>query len=172
MTLYTRGLSHFVTSMTAPVASGWSDGRVGLASTKKRRLTTAHTHNLHSLTDTGHIRCHAVASEQPSNVLILGKQVKRRLAAILVADVVGYSRLIGADEAGTLTMLRELSQQSIAHQLHDAAMMALQRRLDQVLSERAQRGERTGFVRTDEARIGNHIRSQNCRQSPLHRLPQ
>jgi adenylate cyclase len=26
----------------------------------------------------------------------------RRLAAILAADVVGYSRLIGADEAGTL----------------------------------------------------------------------
>ncbi len=27
---------------------------------------------------------------------------KRRLAAILVADVVGYSRLMEADEAGTL----------------------------------------------------------------------
>jgi len=24
MTLYTRGFSHFVTSMTAPIASGWS----------------------------------------------------------------------------------------------------------------------------------------------------
>ncbi len=32
----------------------------------------------------------------------------RRLAAILVADVVGYSRLIGADEAGTLAALRGL----------------------------------------------------------------
>jgi adenylate cyclase len=27
---------------------------------------------------------------------------QRRLAAILVADVVGYSKLIGGDEAGTL----------------------------------------------------------------------
>ena len=27
---------------------------------------------------------------------------QRRLAAILAADVTGYSRLIGADEAGTL----------------------------------------------------------------------
>ncbi|MFB3102119.1 MAG: hypothetical protein ACE1ZV_02535, partial [Alphaproteobacteria bacterium] len=27
--------------------------------------------------------------------------VERRLAAILAADVVGYSRLMGADEAGT-----------------------------------------------------------------------
>jgi class 3 adenylate cyclase len=30
----------------------------------------------------------------------------RRLAAILAADVVGYSRLIGADEEGTLNRLR------------------------------------------------------------------
>jgi hypothetical protein len=35
VTLYTRGLSHFVTSMTASVASGWSDRRVGLAPTGK-----------------------------------------------------------------------------------------------------------------------------------------
>ncbi len=28
--------------------------------------------------------------------------VERRLAAILTADVVGYTRLMGADEAGTL----------------------------------------------------------------------
>src|SRR5665213_216614 len=30
----------------------------------------------------------------------------RRLAAILAADVVGYSRMMGADEAGTLTSLK------------------------------------------------------------------
>jgi len=30
-----EGFSHFVTSMTAPVASGWSAGRVGLAPTEK-----------------------------------------------------------------------------------------------------------------------------------------
>jgi adenylate cyclase len=33
---------------------------------------------------------------------------QRRLAAILVADVVGYSRLIGSDEAGTLAQLQAL----------------------------------------------------------------
>jgi hypothetical protein len=38
-----EGFSHFVTSMTAPVASGWSICRVGLAPTGKRRLVTAHT---------------------------------------------------------------------------------------------------------------------------------
>jgi class 3 adenylate cyclase len=44
--------------------------------------------------------------------------VARRLAAILAADVVGFSRLMGADEAGTLERLkalrRELVQPKIA----------------------------------------------------------
>src|SRR4249920_2313536 len=34
------------------------------------------------------------------------ERVNRKLAAILAADVVGYSRLMGADEAGTLAALR------------------------------------------------------------------
>jgi adenylate cyclase len=36
------------------------------------------------------------------------ERVQRRLAAILAADVVGYSRLVGQDEAGTLRRLKEL----------------------------------------------------------------
>ncbi len=32
--------------------------------------------------------------------------MERRLAAILVADVVGYSRLMGTDEEGTLARLK------------------------------------------------------------------
>src|SRR6266404_5984905 len=43
-----EGFSHFVTSMTAPIASGWSGCRVGLAPTGKRRLCTAHTRSGHS----------------------------------------------------------------------------------------------------------------------------
>src|SRR5687767_10087495 len=35
------------------------------------------------------------------------ERVQRRLAAILAADVVGYSRLMGADEAGTLAALKD-----------------------------------------------------------------
>src|SRR6266849_6109132 len=35
-----------------------------------------------------------------------GQQVERRLTAILAADVVGYSRLMGADEEGTLARLK------------------------------------------------------------------
>ena len=34
--------------------------------------------------------------------------MERRLAAILVSDVVGYSRLIRADEEGTITALKAL----------------------------------------------------------------
>src|SRR5215831_13347192 len=37
----------------------------------------------------------------------------RRLAAILAADVVGYSRLIGSDEAGTLGRLRTIRTEVI-----------------------------------------------------------
>ena len=39
--------------------------------------------------------------------------VERRLAAILVADVAGYSRLIGLDEEGTLAGLRALRRELI-----------------------------------------------------------
>src|ERR1700677_1969432 len=48
VTRYTEGFSHFVTSMTAPVASGWSGRRVGLAPTGKRRLLTTHANCGHS----------------------------------------------------------------------------------------------------------------------------
>src|SRR6266478_8929837 len=40
---HSEGFSYFVTSTAAPVASGWSGCRVGLAPTGKRRLATAHT---------------------------------------------------------------------------------------------------------------------------------
>jgi adenylate cyclase len=36
------------------------------------------------------------------------QRITRRLAAILAADVVGYSRMMGADEAGTLAALRRV----------------------------------------------------------------
>ena len=39
--------------------------------------------------------------------------MERRLAAILAADVVGYSRLMGEDEAGTLTALTRLRKESL-----------------------------------------------------------
>jgi class 3 adenylate cyclase len=39
--------------------------------------------------------------------------VERRLTTILAADVVGYSRLMGEDEAGTLAVLKAHRQELI-----------------------------------------------------------
>ena len=43
----------------------------------------------------------------------LSEKVQRRLSAILVADVVGYSRLMGVDEAGTLERLQQARRSQI-----------------------------------------------------------
>jgi adenylate cyclase len=43
------------------------------------------------------------------------EKVVRRLAAIVAADVVGYSRLIGADETGTLARLATLRRDIVDH---------------------------------------------------------
>ena len=42
---------------------------------------------------------------------------QRRLAAILVADVAGYSKLMGSDEAGTLAQLEALRTEIIELQI-------------------------------------------------------
>ncbi len=39
---------------------------------------------------------------------MVGAKVTRRLAAILAADMVGYSRLMGADEEGTIARQKAL----------------------------------------------------------------
>jgi TolB-like protein len=41
------------------------------------------------------------------------ERAQRRLAAILAADVVGYSRLVESDEAGTLSVLKHLRHEAI-----------------------------------------------------------
>ncbi|WP_461322300.1 adenylate/guanylate cyclase domain-containing protein [Bradyrhizobium diazoefficiens] len=42
-----------------------------------------------------------------------GKRVERRLAAVLAADVAGYSRLMGADEVGTLAALKAIRREVV-----------------------------------------------------------
>jgi adenylate cyclase len=44
-------------------------------------------------------------------------RTERRLAAILAADVAGYSRLIGADEEGTLNRLKSVRAESSTQKL-------------------------------------------------------
>ena len=41
------------------------------------------------------------------------ERVERRLTAILAADVVGYSRLMGADEEGTLAALKAIRRELV-----------------------------------------------------------
>lgn len=41
------------------------------------------------------------------------ERVERRLAAVLAADIAGYSRLMGADEVGTLTALKRLRREVV-----------------------------------------------------------
>jgi adenylate cyclase len=44
---------------------------------------------------------------------LTGERVERRLAAVLAADVAGFSRLSGADEEGVLARLRALPAEVI-----------------------------------------------------------
>jgi adenylate cyclase len=41
-------------------------------------------------------------------------RVDRKLAAILAVDIVGYSRLVGADEAGTLARVKAHRSSSLS----------------------------------------------------------
>ena len=45
----------------------------------------------------------SVSSEEEA---LSGERVERRLAAILAGDIAGYSRLMGADEMGTIKALK------------------------------------------------------------------
>jgi adenylate cyclase len=59
-------------------------------------------------------------------------RVVRRLAAILVADVVGYSRLMGADEEGTLAALK-----TCRRELFDPKIAQYQGRIFKTTGDRA-----------------------------------
>ena len=50
----------------------------------------------------------------PSEVNPAARRPQRKLAAIMCADVVGYSRLMGEDEAGTLECLKAVRSEVFA----------------------------------------------------------
>jgi class 3 adenylate cyclase len=52
-------------------------------------------------------------------VMVTSTNPERRLTAILAADIVGYSRLMGADEEGTLAQLKALHQVVIAPKISE-----------------------------------------------------
>jgi hypothetical protein len=51
---------------------------------------------------------------------VAGDQIQRRLMAILIADVAGYSRLIGIDDEGTLAQLNAHHAELIEPKIIDA----------------------------------------------------
>jgi class 3 adenylate cyclase len=51
---------------------------------------------------------YALMRTQSTGRLVSGERVDRRLAAVLAADVAGYSRLMGTDEEGTLARLKAI----------------------------------------------------------------
>jgi adenylate cyclase len=50
---------------------------------------------------------------------VVGERVERRLTAILAADVAGYSRLMGADEEGTLVQLKTHRRDLVDPKIHE-----------------------------------------------------
>ena len=93
--------------------------------------------------------------------------MERKLAAILAADVVGYSRLMGADEAGTLARLKACEAEVIEPAVGGHGGRIVKRMGDGWLVEFASvRGAMTCAVRLQEGladnktiklRIGVHI---------------
>ena len=61
----------------------------------------------------------------------------RRLAAILAADVAGYSRLMGADEEGTLERLKALRRELVDPKIaeHHGRIVKAHRRVAPELNE-------------------------------------
>src|SRR5918998_6329502 len=65
----------------------------------------------------------------------VARRERRRLAAILAADVVGYAALIAADEAGTLARLRALFRESVRPLVAEHGGRVFQLLGDAVLAE-------------------------------------
>ena len=63
------------------------------------------------------------------------ERVQRRLAAILAADVVGYSRLMEIDEAGTLAQLKALRRELLDPGLQEHNGRVFKTAGDSILSE-------------------------------------
>ena len=109
-----EGFSHFVTSMTAPVASGWSGRRVGLAPTGKRRLVTAHAMNglmhrnkqrLYSITSSARASRMA-GSSRPSALAVLRLMTNSNFDACSIGSSAGVAplRILPMYVAARLTM--------------------------------------------------------------------
>jgi hypothetical protein len=80
------------------------------------------------------------------------ERVQRRLAAILAADVVGYSRLMGADEAGTLATLKARRQEVL-----EPLVAKHQGRIVKVMGSRHRAAEFRKFLDMIEASVSKTL---------------
>ncbi len=88
----------------------------------------------------------------------------------------GHSPLNEQGAAHRVDDARELDQGAVAHQLDDASLVLGDERVDQLLSQRLQAGERAILVPLHEPGVADHVRRQDGREPPLdpcrrHRRP-
>ena len=87
---------------------------------------------------------------------LLGKRTgRRRLIAIVYADMVGYSRLIGLDDAGTLRRLRTLRQALIDPAIREHGGRVVQTGGD--LADCVREHRRCGALRSEGAAAGADV---------------
>ncbi len=97
--------------------------------------------------------------------------MERRLAAILAADVVGYSRLMGEDETGTLERLKSLRKELVQPKITECKGRVVKLMGDGLLAEfpsvveaakcavacKAKTDEQSGRLGSVPARRGAHV---------------
>ena len=80
------------------------------------------------------------------------ERVERRLTAILAGDVAGYSRLMGADEEGTLKRLNAHRREFLEPKVAEHRGRIVKRSGDGVLDRICERGRCRTLRRGDTAR--------------------
>ena len=90
---------------------------------------------------------------------LVEERVERRLAAVLVADVVGYSRLVGVDDEGTVARVKALRKTLIDPKIAEYRGRIVKNTGDGALVE----------FRSEERRVGKECVSLcRSRWSPYH----
>src|SRR5437870_1135655 len=129
VTRLSEGFSHFVTSMTAPVASGWSVRRVGLAPTGKAppyhgaRQERSHADGNsggYGLTSIRRGTSAALAAKTPAHTILVARvSIDERLKlARLPAEQLAGNRHAQAREFGVVRFNEEHSPDSAGLQVH------------------------------------------------------
>ena len=79
----------------------------------------------------------------------------------------GDALLMATAQATASTTRAELDESAVAHELDDAAVVLGQQRVDHLAAQLADRGQRAGLVRLDQAGVADDVGGQDRRQPPL-----